>query len=445
MSLPLTACAPAHSPSGAPVWPASTQPLRTGGLAVGGVSLAEIADRFGTPSYIIDETEVRDRARAWRAALPDADIAYAGKAFLSRAMIRWVEEEGLSLDVCSAGELELAALSGFPAERIVMHGNAKSPADLRDALRLGVGRIVIDSTGEIASLAAQMPPGARQRVLLRVVPGVAAGAHSAVRTGVEGQKFGLPISGGEAEDAVARILAQPRLELVGLHCHLGSQIAGLGPYVTAVRKLTALLALLRDRHGVTFPELDLGGGFAIAYRDGDPALDPELYATRVTGELELQCARFGLPVPRLTVEPGRWIAGPAGVALYRVLSVKATGGRTFVAVDGGMSDNPRPALYGVRYTVRLVGRASGAPARTATVVGRHCEAGDVLAEDVALPGDIRPGDILAVPAAGAYHVSMASAYNLVGRPPVVAVSEGHARLLVRRETLEDLRSRDVGD
>ncbi|MFI1796629.1 diaminopimelate decarboxylase [Streptomyces sp. NPDC020379] len=428
-----------------PVWPASTQPLRTGGLTVGGVSLAEVADRFGTPSYVIDEAEVRGRARAWRAALPDADVAYAGKAFLSRAMIRWVEEEGLSLDVCSAGELELAALSGFPAERIVMHGNAKSPADLRDALRLGVGRIVIDSTGEIASLAAQLPPGARQRVLLRVVPGVAAGAHSAVRTGVEGQKFGLPISGGEAEDAVARILSQPRLELAGLHCHLGSQIAGIGPYVTAVRKLTALLALLRDRHGVTFPELDLGGGFAIAYRDGDPVLDPELYAARVTGELALQCARFGLPVPRLTVEPGRWIAGPAGVALYRVLSVKTTGGHTFVAVDGGMSDNPRPALYGVRYTVRLVGRASGAPARTATVVGRHCEAGDVLAEDVELPGDIRPGDILAVPAAGAYHVSMASAYNLVGRPPVVAVSEGRARLLVRRETLEDLRSRDVGD
>ncbi|WP_116214509.1 diaminopimelate decarboxylase [Streptomyces olivoreticuli] len=445
MSLPLTTCAPPHPYAGTPLWPASTRPLRTGDLAVGGVSLAELADRFGTPSYVIDEAEVRGRARAWRTALPDADIAYAGKAFLSRAMIRWVEEEGLSLDVCSAGELELAALSGFPAERIVLHGNAKSPADLRDALRLGVGRIVIDSTGEIASLAAQMPPGARQRVLLRVVPGIAAGAHSAVRTGVEGQKFGLPIAGGEAEDAVARILGQPRLELVGLHCHLGSQIAGLGPYVTAVRKLVALLAELRDRHAVTFPELDLGGGFAIAYREGDPVLDPSLYATRVTGELALQCARFGLPVPRLTVEPGRWIAGPAGVALYRVLAVKSTGGRTFVAVDGGMSDNPRPALYGVRYTVRLVGRASAAPARSATVVGRHCEAGDVLAEDVALPGDIRPGDVLAVPAAGAYQVSMASAYNLVGRPPVVAVSEGRARLLVRRETLEDLRSRDVGE
>ncbi|MGW1075134.1 diaminopimelate decarboxylase [Streptomyces sp. NPDC002537] len=432
-------------PAPTAVWPASARALPCGDLAIGGVPLAELADRFGTPSYVIDEDEVRARARAWRSALPGADVAYAGKAFLSRAMIRWIEEEGLSLDVCSAGELELAALTGFPAERIVLHGNAKSPADLRAALRLGVGRIVIDGTGEIASLAALMPPGVRQRVLVRVVPGVSAGAHAAVRTGVEGQKFGLPIAGGEAEDAVERILGQPRLELVGLHCHLGSQIAGLGPYVTAVRRLVPLLAALRDRHGVTLPELDLGGGFAIAYRDGDPALDPGVYAARVAGELTACCERFGLPVPRLTVEPGRWIAGPAGVALYRVLAVKQTGGRTFVAVDGGMSDNPRPALYGVRYTVRLVGRASRAPERATTVVGRHCEAGDVLAEDVGLPSDVRPGDVLAVPAAGAYHVSMASAYNLVGRPPVVAVSSGLARLLVRRETLDDLRSRDIGD
>ncbi|MEU4209362.1 diaminopimelate decarboxylase [Streptomyces sp. NPDC026206] len=434
-----------EEPSPGPVWPASTRALPSGDLAVGGVALAELADRFGTPSYVVDEDEVRARARTWRTALPDADVAYAGKAFLSRTMIRWIEEEGLCLDVCSAGELELAALAGFPAERVVLHGNAKSPDDLRTALRLGVGRIVVDSTGEIPRLAALVPPGARQRVLVRVVPGVEAGAHAAVRTGVEGQKFGLPIAGGEVEDAVARILGQPRLELVGLHCHLGSQIASVQPYVTAVRRLVPLLARLRDLHGVTFPELDLGGGFAIAYRDGDPALDPHAYAARITGELSLQCAHAGLPVPRLTVEPGRWIAGPAGVALYRVLAVKSTGNRVFVAVDGGMSDNPRPALYGVRYTVRLVGRASAAPARPVTVVGRHCEAGDILAEDVALPGDIRPGDVLAVPASGAYHVSMASAYNLVGRPPVAAVSDGRARLLVRRETLADLRSRDVGE
>ncbi|MBB4895505.1 diaminopimelate decarboxylase [Streptomyces olivoverticillatus] len=448
MSLPLAPIALPplpEEPGPASVWPASTRTLRSGGTAIGGVPLAELADRFGTPCYVIDEDEVRNRARAWRSALPDADVAYAGKAFLCRAMLRWLDEEGLHLDVCSAGELELAAHTGFPADRIVLHGNAKSPADLATALRLGVGRIVIDSTGEIARLAALVPPGSRQRVLVRVVPGIAAGAHTAVRTGVEGQKFGLPIAGGEAEDAVVRVLGQPRLELVGLHCHLGSQIASVDPYVTAVRRLVGLLSRLRDVHGVTFPELDLGGGFAIPYRDGDQALDPRPYALRVTSELALRCAHADLPVPRLTVEPGRWIAGPAGVALYRVLAVKSTGDRLFVAVDGGMSDNPRPALYGVRYTVRLVGRASSVPERTMTVVGRHCEAGDVLAEDVALPGDIRPGDVLGVPASGAYHVSMASAYNLVGRPPVAAVSEGRARLLIRRETLEDLRVRDVGE
>lgn len=432
-------------PPPAPVWPASTQTLPSGDLAVGGVALAELADRFGTPCYLVDEDEVRTRARAWRTALPQADIAYAGKAFLSRAMIRWIDEEGLNLDVCSVGELDLATHVGFPAERIVLHGNAKSPADLRTALRLGVGRIVIDSTGEIARLAALVPAGARQRVLVRVVPGVEAGAHTAVRTGVEGQKFGLPIAGGEAEEAVARILGQPRLELVGLHCHLGSQIATLDPYLTAVQRLVTLLARLRDLHGVTFPELDLGGGFAIAHRDGDPAIDPRAYAERVPAELALRCAQADLPVPRLAVEPGRWIAGPSGVALYRILSVKHTGACTFVAVDGGMSDNPRPALYGARYTVRLVGRASGATPRPMTVVGRHCEAGDILAEDVPLPADIRPGDLLAVPASGAYQVSMASSYNLVGRPPVAAVGGGRARLLIRRETAADLRSRDVGE
>ncbi|WP_374228665.1 diaminopimelate decarboxylase [Streptomyces sp. ET3-23] len=451
MSLPLASAASPRlphqsAPPAAPVWPASfAEPLPGGAPAVGGVPLAELADRFGTPAYIVDEGEIRARARAWKAALPGADVAYAGKAFLTRAMIRWIAEEGLHLDVCSAGELELAAHAGFPAERIILHGNAKSPDDLRTALRLGVGRIVIDSTCEIARIASLVPAGARQRVLVRVVPGVTAGAHVAVQTGMEGQKFGLPVAGGEAEEAVARILGQPRLELMGLHCHLGSQIASVNPYVTAVRRLVTLLERLRDVHGVTFPELDLGGGFAIAYRDGDHTIDPRAYAERVTAELSLRCAHADLPVPRLTVEPGRWIAGPAGVALYRVLAVKTTGTRTFVAVDGGMSDNPRPALYGVRYTVRLVGRTSPVPARTMTVVGRHCEAGDVLAEDVPLPGDIRPGDVLAVPASGAYHVSMASSYNLVGRPPVVAVTDGRARLLVRRETLEDLRGRDVGE
>ncbi|WP_369215822.1 diaminopimelate decarboxylase, partial [Streptomyces flavofungini] len=394
--------------------------------------------------YLLDEGDVRARCRAYREAFGDADVLYAAKAFLCRAMTHWVREEGLGLDVCSAGELELAVTAGFPADRIVLHGNAKSPDDLRAALRLGVGRIVIDSASEIARLAAAVPPGSRQKVLVRVVPGIAAGGHAKIRTGTDDQKFGLSIADGSARHAVARILGQPTLELVGLHCHLGSQITTDKPYLCAVRRLVGLMARIRDQHGVPLPELDLGGGYGIAYRPGEQALDVAALARKVRAELAEGCAAAGLPVPRLAVEPGRAIAGPAGVALYRVLAVKRTGTLTFVAVDGGMSDNPRPALYGVRYAPRLVGRRSTAGEARVTVVGRHCEAGDVLAADTPLPADVRPGDLLAVPVAGAYHLSMASGYNLVGRPPVVAVADGHARLLVRRESLDDFRGRDVG-
>lgn len=446
-AVPAPGGGPGPGPASAPpsVWPASALPAPGGDITVAGVSLTGLAERYGTPTYVLDEDEVRARARAWRRALPDAEIVYAAKAFLCRAVVDWIEEEGLGLDVCSAGELELAAARGFPPERIVLHGNAKSPDDLRTALRLGVGRIVIDSESEIAGLAARVEGPGPQQVMIRVLPGIDAGGHRRIRTGAEGQKFGLSIAEGDAEDAVSRILGRPELELVGLHCHLGSQITTPGPYARAVRRLVAFLARIRDRYGIALRELDLGGGFAVAYRPGDPAPAPVAYARRIDVELLRACHEFDVPVPRLTLEPGRSIVGPAGVALYRVLSVKRSAGRVFVAVDGGMSDNPRPALYGARYAVRLVGRATQAPTHEATVVGRHCEAGDVLAEAVELPGDVRPGDVLAVPASGAYHVSMASGYNATGRPPVVAVAgEGRSRLLVRRESVEDLLRRDVG-
>jgi diaminopimelate decarboxylase len=427
-----------------PVWPASTRPGAHGDLTVGGVSLAEAAERFGTPVYLVDEDEVRARCRAYREAFPDAEVHYAAKAFLCRAMARWVAEEGLGLDVCSRGELELAAATGFPTEHMVLHGNAKSPDELEAALRLGVGRIVIDGVAEIARIAALVPQGQRQRVLLRVAPGIAAGAHPAVRTGTADQKFGLSSTDGTAQLAIARVLGQPRLELAGLHCHLGSQITSAKPYLQAVRRLVALLHWTRQAHGVVLPELDLGGGHAIAYRPGEEALDVQALASRMRAELRSACATVDLPEPKLLIEPGRAIAGPAGVALYRVLSVKHSGRHRFVAVDGGMSDNPRPALYGVRYAPRLVGRDASAERYSFDVVGRHCEAGDIIAQGIELPADVRPGDLIAVPASGAYHLSMASGYNLVGRPPVVAVTGGTARLLVRRESLADVRSRDVG-
>ncbi|MEU8465311.1 diaminopimelate decarboxylase [Streptomyces sp. NPDC029003] len=438
------ATAPATAADGLRVWPSSARPAPGGDVTVAGVSLAGAAVRFGTPLYVLDEGEVRDRCRAYRAAFPDADVVYAAKAFLCRAMAHWIEDEGLGLDVCSAGELGLATTAGFPAARIVLHGNAKSPEDLSAAVRLGVGRIVLDSAPEIARLAELVPDGDRRPVMVRVVPGIAAGGHAKIRTGTEDQKFGLSVTDGSAQHAIARVLARPRLELVGLHCHIGSQITSVKPYVAAVRRMVGLMTQVRDHHGLELPQLNIGGGHGIAYRPGEPALDPAVLAARVRAELEDGCAHAKLPVPRLTVEPGRALVGPAGVAVYRVLTVKETSGRTFVAVDGGMSDNPRPALYGVRYAPRLVGRGSTAAPAVVTVVGRHCEAGDVLAEDVALPGDVRPGDLLAVPAAGAYHLSMASGYNLVGRPPVVAVRDGAARLLVRRESLDDMSRRDVG-
>ncbi|WP_405982432.1 diaminopimelate decarboxylase [Streptomyces sp. NBC_00158] len=440
-----TAVIPASEPGtdGPSVWPASTTRLPHGGLAVGGVDLVEVAERFGTPVYVLDEGELRGRCRTYKEAFPEAEVYYAAKAFLSRAVVRWVREEGLGLDVCSAGELELAVTAGFPPDRIVLHGNAKSPHDLGTALRLGVGRIVIDSPSEIARIAAAVGPDGRQKVMVRVVPGVSAGGHHKIRTGTDGQKFGLAVGDGSALHAVARILAQPQLELTGLHCHIGSQITEVGPYLTALRRMVDLMARIRDAHGRVLPELDMGGGHGIAYRPGEAAMDVTVLARGLRAELAGACAGAGLPVPRLAVEPGRAVVGPAGVAVYRVLAVKQTGATVFVAVDGGMSDNPRPALYGVRYAPRLIGRAGAAP-RTATVVGRHCEAGDVLAAGVELPGDVRPGDLIAVPVAGAYHLSMASGYNMVGRPPVVAVDRGTARLLVRRETLDDLRRRDIG-
>ncbi|MFJ9979455.1 diaminopimelate decarboxylase [Streptomyces cyaneofuscatus] len=435
----------AAGPSDVSVWPASTTRFPHGQLTVGGVPLADIADRFDTPAYVLDEDEVRTRCRTYRAAFPDADVLYAAKAFLSRAMVRWIEEEGLGLDVCSAGELELAHAAGFPPERMVLHGNAKSPRDLETALRLRVGRIVVDSPSEIARIAALVGPRGRQKVMVRVVPGVSAGGHEKIRTGTDDQKFGLSLTDGSAQHAVARVLGQSQLELTGLHCHIGSQISDVKPYLVAVRRMVGLMARIRNSHGTTFAELNMGGGHGIAYRPGDPALDLTSLARRLRAELAASCAAAGLPVPRLVIEPGRAIAGPAGVALYRVLAVKHTGGTMFVAVDGGMSDNPRPALYGARYAPHLISARPAAEPVVATVVGRHCEAGDVLASGVPLPGDVRPGDLLAVPVAGAYHLSMASGYNLVGRPPIVSVHEGTARLLVRRETLQDLRYRDVGD
>ncbi|HEX3790556.1 MAG TPA: diaminopimelate decarboxylase [Pseudonocardiaceae bacterium] len=423
------------------LWPAGTRPTEGGDLLFGGVPMTHLAARYGTPAQLLDEAAVRANARAFRAALPEAEVAFAGKALPCRSVYRWMAQEGLSLDVCSAGELAVARSVGFPAERIMLHGNVKTPEDLKSALDYRVGRIVLDSVDEIEQLGALTRPG--QSVLIRVTPGVDAHTHRAIATGVEDQKFGFSLASRAALDAVGRVVAQRGLRLAGLHCHIGSQVRLVAAYEEAVRRMVGLIADVRERHGVTVEQLDLGGGFAVPYLAGESGFDLTGYADRLRVSLNYECAAHRLPVPKVLIEPGRSIVANAGVTLYRVITVKRGTNRTFVAVDGGMSDNPRPALYGARYTVRMVGRHTPARPRPVTVVGRHCEAGDVLAEDVPLPSDIHAGDLLAMPVTGAYHYALASNYNMVGRPPIVGVTDGAARVLVRRETEDDLLRRDL--
>jgi diaminopimelate decarboxylase len=424
------------------IWPRTTHLEPDGEVSIGGLRLGSLAADWGTPAYVIDEADVRYRCRTYLSALPGTEVAYAGKAFLCRAMADWVCDEGLSLDCCSAGELAVARSVGFPASRIILHGNGKTPEDLRAAFDYGVGRVVIDNAPEIARLAALSRP--RQRVLIRVTPGVDAHAHPAMATGVEDQKFGFSLTSGAAADAVRRVLDHPELMLVGLHCHLGSQLTDLQAYEVAARRLIGLMAAARDEFGLTLAELNLGGGHAVPYTSGDAEFDLAGFAIHIQRVISAECGKLRLPVPRLTVEPGRAIVNRAMVTLYHVVAVKhGSSSHTYVVVDGGMSDNLRPALYGARYSVHAV-RPSHAPLQPVTVAGRHCEAGDLLALDMPLPADIRPGDVVAVPGTGAYNYSMASNYNMVGRPPVIAVANGAARPLVRRETSSDLLLRDVG-
>jgi diaminopimelate decarboxylase len=425
------------------IWPITTHIDEAGRLCVGGVALADVADEFRTPTYVLDEVDFRERIRSYRAALPGIEVVYAGKSLLTVAIAGWIADEGIGLDVCSGGELAAALAGGVDPSRIIVHGNAKTPDELRDTATVGVGRIVLDSPTEIAFLAGRVRR--RQRVLVRVTPDIDVHGHRAVTTGVADQKFGFPLAGGQAAGAVKRVLDQPLLDLVGLHCHIGSQVTDASYYSEAIRRMIVAMAQVRDVHGVVLTELNIGGGHGVPYRSGDPAFSPCQLADVIEGTLKSICADLRFPRPTLVIEPGRAISARAGVTVYRVLSVKVQpGGRTFVAVDGGMSDNPRVALYGAKYTVALANRRPGGHTGPVTVVGRHCEAGDEIVRDVELPQDIRPGDLLAVACTGAYHHSMASTYNMVGRPPLVAVAGGRSCELVRRETVADLLARDRG-
>lgn len=439
------------------LWPQGAHRDEQGDLVVGGVPAAQIAEEFGTPAYVVDEGEFRRRARSFvdefAAGFAEAgvglDVYYAGKAFLCTAVARWVMEEGLRLDVCSGGELAVAQRVGFPGERLELHGNNKSEAEIERALTYGVGRIVMDSFDEIDRVAAVAQRlGVRAPVMLRVTVGVEAHTHEFIATAHEDQKFGFSLTGGQAASAIERTLAHENLDLRGLHSHIGSQIFDTAGFEVAAHRLVGLHAQVAAEHGLEMPELDLGGGFGIAYTSENTPLETAELGARLARIVAGECARAGLPVPTVSIEPGRAIAGPAGYTLYEVGTVKEValdGGarRTYVSVDGGMSDNARTALYGADYSVTIANRAGEGEPMISRVVGKHCESGDIVVMDEYLPADLRPGDLLAVPGTGAYCRALSSQYNHVPRPPVVAARDGEARLVVRRETIEDILALDV--
>lgn len=430
---------PAPEPPGGP-WPASLTRTEEG-LELAGVQLTELAD-FGTPVYLLDEGELLARARAWRKALPDGRIYYASKSLLTPAIARWMIEEGLDLDVASEGELRTALAGGVAGKNLGLHGNAKSRELLELALDVGVGRIVLDSPGE-ADLLEQVAKekGVRPSCFVRVTTGVHAGGHEFIATAHEDQKFGLSLATGEAKALAERVAASEHLVLTGLHSHIGSQIAGTDGFVAAGTRIIELVVELAGQ-GIEIPEIDLGGGYGIVYTGLDPTpVDPEQVISEIRAALTEVCEKAGINLPELSIEPGRSISGPAGITCYTVLGIKdvttADGVRRYVSVDGGMSDNIRPALYQADYTA-ILNRASEAEPTACRVVGIHCESGDIVVPDVALPGDIAPGDLLIVAATGAYGRTMASNYNMLRRPGVLGVRAGRARWLWKPETWEDL-------
>jgi diaminopimelate decarboxylase len=425
------------------VWPRGAMRDDDGVMTVGGVDVRDLAAEFGTPLYVYDEDDFRSRCREFASAF-GGGVHYAGKAFLCTEVARWVAEEGLGLDICSGGELAVAMRADFPAERITMHGSNKSVAELTRALEAGVGRVVVDSYEEIARLGyLANEKNLRPKVLIRVKTGVEAHTHEFIATAHEDQKFGF--ARDTALEAARRILALPSLELVGLHSHIGSQIFETDGFDLAAHRVVEMLAAIRDEHGVELAELDLGGGFGIAYVAEDEPIDPKRMADAFRAITARESSAYQLKTPQVTVEPGRAIAGPGGITLYEVGTIKDVEGlRTYVSIDGGMSDNVRTALYGAEYTSVLASRSSTAEPMLSRLVGKHCESGDIVVRDLWYPNDLAPGDLVAVAATGAYCRSLASNYNYAPRPAVVAVRDGAARLVIRRETEDDLLHLEVG-
>jgi diaminopimelate decarboxylase len=433
-------------PALAPIFPRTAGATPDGHLTLGGCDAVDLAKEFGTPLYVFDEEELRAACRehieAFRSRHADSTVIYAAKAYIGSWLAALLAEEGLGLDVVSGGELAVARSAGFPMERVYFHGNNKSTQELREALEAGVGRVVIDNFHELALLnGIAQAAGRRQPVLLRLSPGIDPHTHAKTTTGVLDSKFGLAIEGGQAEEALVEAQAAVGLELVGLHCHLGSPIFELEPYRQASAIMLDFAARMRERHGFELREYSPGGGFAVQYTRDAPAPAADEYAAAIVSSLKEACGP--LPLPRLIVEPGRAIVARACVALYTVgASKEVPGVRRYASVDGGMADNIRPAHYGSRYEAVVANRLGEPATERVTIAGKYCESGDVLVRDIDLP-KLWAGDVVAIPASGAYALSLASNYNQSLRPAIVAVREGRPRLVRRRETYEDLLRCDL--
>lgn len=442
---------PVADPTRSLVWPESAHRIDSGELHLGGQGVVQLAAEYGTPLFLFDEKDIRDRSRefakAYLAENEHGTVYYAAKAFLSVAIAKWVVEEGLGIDVASGGELAIAIRAGIPGEKLLMHGNNKSESEIRTALAYGVGRIVIDSFDEVvrvAAIAADLNVVAK--VLVRATVGVEAHTHEFIATAHEDQKFGLSVQEGDLEEAVRRIAKLPSLRFMGLHSHIGSQIFDSAGFEIAATRVVAVAYSIYDTQGIECEEFNLGGGMGIAYLPEDDPLSVQAMAKQIREIVVRECENVGIPLPALCFEPGRAIVGRAGITLYEVGTVKRVkldhGERTYISVDGGMSDNIRTSLYGAQYSVALVSRGSTADQILSRVVGKHCESGDIVVRDAWLPADITPGDLIAVAATGAYCRSMASNYNQIPRPPVVSVCGGGNQLILRRETFDDLLALD---
>jgi diaminopimelate decarboxylase len=465
-----------------PMWAGGAQRNEDGVLAVDGLSVIALKEQFGTPLFVMDEADFRSRARAFKDAFDQAfadicggvDVYYAGKSFLCTAVATWVAEEGLRLDTCSGGELAVAARAGITGENLGLHGNNKSDAEINRALDMELGRIVVDSLDELERVAKiASGRGGKAKVMLRLTPGVHAHTHEFIATAHEDQKFGLSMAEDSteqaglsaAEEAVAAATSYSSIELLGLHCHIGSQIFEPDGFALAAQKLLGFLAAMQDKYSIELPELDLGGGYGIAYTPADTPRPPAEIAQAMAAVVRSTCAELGIGAPRISIEPGRAIVGSTAFTLYEVGTLKTvrvdapasgtgetagtgkenvTHPRRYVSVDGGMSDNARPVLYDADYSAILASRTSAASPQLSRVVGKHCESGDIVVRDVYLPEDVAAGDLLAVPGTGAYCWALSSNYNYLARPGVVAVRDGSARLIVRGETEEDLLNRDMG-